>query len=88
VLRHAPDAKELLVCGGGAFNLHLTTRLAALLPSVAVMPSDERGLPTTQVEACAFAWLAQAFCKRRSGNLPAVTGARGGRILGALYPAG
>lgn len=88
VVLHAPEARELLVCGGGAFNLHLMTRLTALLPGVAVMPSDERGLPAMQVEACAFAWLAQAFCERRSGNLPAVTGARGSRILGALFPAG
>ena len=40
-----------------------------------------------QVEACAFAWLARAFVEREPGNLPAVTGAAGPRVLGALYPA-
>ena len=40
-----------------------------------------------QVEALAFAWLAQRFMQRLPGNLPAVTGAAGGRVLGALYPA-
>jgi len=39
------------------------------------------------VEALAFAWLAQRFCLRLPGNLPAVTGARGLRVLGGLYPA-
>jgi hypothetical protein len=39
------------------------------------------------VEALAFAWLARAFVERRVGNLPAVTGACGARLLGALYPA-
>jgi anhydro-N-acetylmuramic acid kinase len=39
------------------------------------------------VEALAFAWLAERFCKRLPGNLPSVTGARGLRVLGALYPA-
>jgi anhydro-N-acetylmuramic acid kinase len=39
------------------------------------------------VEALAFAWLARRFDLRLPGNLPAVTGARGLRVLGALYPA-
>jgi anhydro-N-acetylmuramic acid kinase len=63
-------------------------RLAALLPGVAVLSSRARGLPPDQVEACAFAWLAQRFVERQAGNLPDVTGARGPRVLGALYPAG
>ena len=40
-----------------------------------------------QVEATAFAWLAWARNHRLPGNLPAVTGAEGPRVLGALYPA-
>ena len=35
-----------------------------------------------------FAWLARAHLARRPGNLPTATGARGPRVLGALYPAG
>lgn len=85
--RYAIGARELLVCGGGAFNRHLMLRLAVQLPGVAVLPSDERGLPATQVEACAFAWLAQAFCARAPASLTSVTGARAARVLGALYPA-
>jgi len=84
---HAPAARELLVCGGGAFNDFLLARLAALAPGVSVMPSTTRGLPPDQVEACAFAWLAARFVHRQAGNLAAVTGARGPRLLGALYPA-
>jgi anhydro-N-acetylmuramic acid kinase len=86
VLRHAPEARELLVCGGGAFNEHLMRRLGARLPAVRVQRTDARGLPAMQVEACAFAWLARAFCAGESGNLSAVTGAAGPRVLGALYP--
>ena len=85
--RHAPSARRLLVCGGGAANGHPMARLAILLPGVAVQPTDAHGLPATQVEATAFAWLAKAHCDRRCGNLPSVTGAAGPRILGALYPA-
>ncbi len=84
---YAAGARELLVCGGGAFNRHLMRRLAARLPGVTVRPTDERGLPAMQVEACAFAWLARAFCTREPASLASVTGARGARVLGALYPA-
>ena len=87
VRAHAPQATELIVCGGGAFNGQLMRRLQALLPGMAVVGSQTRGLPPQQVEAAAFAWLAWATVNRRTGNDPAVTGAAGPRILGALYPA-
>ncbi|MEO8836813.1 MAG: anhydro-N-acetylmuramic acid kinase [Caldimonas sp.] len=86
--RHAPDAVELIVCGGGAFNGELMRRLMQRLAPTPVVTSSARGLPPDQVEATAFAWLARAFVERRPGNVPAVTGAAGPRILGALYPAG
>ncbi len=84
---HAADATEVIVCGGGALNGDLMQRLARRLPGVRVCRSDERGLDVMQVEAAAFAWLAWAHVNRVPGNLPAVTGARGPRVLGALYPA-
>ncbi|CAG1015540.1 Anhydro-N-acetylmuramic acid kinase [Burkholderiaceae bacterium] len=85
--RYAREARRVLVCGGGALNTHLMTRLQAHLPAAAVAATDTAGLPANQVEAAAFAWLAKAFVDRAPGNLVAVTGARGPRILGALYPA-
>jgi anhydro-N-acetylmuramic acid kinase len=85
--RHAPGMRELLVCGGGARNQHLMSRLRALLPGCEVMSTDVAGLPADQVEAVAFAWLARCHVLRRPGNLPAVTGAAGPRLLGALHPA-
>ncbi|MEP6503189.1 MAG: anhydro-N-acetylmuramic acid kinase [Betaproteobacteria bacterium] len=84
---HAPDTRELLVCGGGARNGALMARLAALWPGLHVAATDSAGLPAMQVEAAAFAWLARHFCERLPGNHPGVTGAAGVRILGALYPA-
>ncbi|MBS0428578.1 MAG: anhydro-N-acetylmuramic acid kinase [Proteobacteria bacterium] len=83
----ATEARTLIVCGGGALNAHLMARLAALLPGVAVLSSEARGLPPQQVEATAFAWLARRAVRREPGNLASVTGARGPRVLGALYPA-
>jgi len=84
----APQTRRLLVCGGGAFNTHLMQRLAALLAGILVEGTDAMGVPPLQVEALAFAWLAQAFVARQPGNLAEVTGARSPRVLGALYPAG
>jgi anhydro-N-acetylmuramic acid kinase len=86
---HQPSTSELLVCGGGAFNAHLMARLRALAgPALRVASTQDKGLAPDQVEALAFAWLAQAHVDRRPGNLDTVTGARGPRVLGALYPAG
>jgi anhydro-N-acetylmuramic acid kinase len=85
LLRHAPRTTELLVCGGGAFNDELMRQLALALPGVTVQSTAMRGLPPLQVEAAAFAWLARAWHQQQPGNLVAVTGARGPRVLGALY---
>jgi anhydro-N-acetylmuramic acid kinase len=85
---HAPQTTELLCCGGGVFNRDLMARIARGLPDVRVSSTQALGLHPMHVEATAFAWLARAFTRRDAGNVPSVTGARGSRVLGALYPAG
>ena len=85
--RLAPDAVELIVCGGGAYNTQLMQRLQALAPNVPVHSSEARGIAPLQVEAAAFAWLARQCLSNLPGNLPSVTGAKGDRVLGAIYPA-
>ena len=83
---HAPAAEEILVCGGGANNSMLMKRLAAELAPRKVATTAEEGVPVGDVEPLAFAWLARETLSGRPGNLPAVTGAKGRRILGAIYP--
>ena len=85
--RHGRGSRRLIVCGGGALNTHLMQRLQALLPAVVVTSSAAQGLPPLQVEAAAFAWLARKALHRETGSLQSVTGARGARVLGAIYPA-
>jgi len=87
VLRHAPGLARLIVCGGGAFNSHLMARLQALLPGTQVLSSASAGLPPQQVEATAFAWLAMQCVRGEKLALQSVTGARGARVLGGIYPA-
>ena len=86
VQRHGPEARELIVCGGGALNGQLMSRLNHHLPGVQVVGSELRGLPPLQVEAAAFAWLAAKTIRRETSSLPSVTGAQGARVLGAIYP--
>ncbi len=85
--RYLPAATELLVCGGGALNTELMRQIGLALPGVQVSSTQAHGLPPLQVEATAFAWLAQAFTHNKPGNLVAVTGAKNPRVLGALYKA-
>ena len=91
VLHYGKKSNCLIVCGGGAFNTYLLRRIQALiasvLPGLSVVSSQARGLPPMQVEATAFAWLARKANRRETGSLPKVTGAKGARILGAIYPA-
>jgi len=86
IQRDAPDAEAVYVCGGGALNTHLMRGLQHEL-NKPVHSTEELGIAPTHVEASAFAWLAARFCDGLPGNLPAVTGAKGLRVLGGLYPA-
>lgn len=84
---HCRGASLVMVCGGGARNDDLMQRLSVRLAPAPVRSTADFGLDPEWVEAVAFAWLARQWMLRRPGNVPAVTGARGPRVLGACYPA-
>lgn len=77
---------EVVVAGGGARNAFLMRYLTEALPECAVLPSEEVGFPGRALEAVTFAWLAYLTAGGQAGNLPAVTGARGPRVLGCIVP--
>ena len=85
---HGRGTREVYACGGGVHNAMLMDALRAELPGVPVETTAALGLDPDYVEAVGFAWLARARLLGESGNLPSVTGARGPRLLGAIYPAG
>lgn len=91
IARYAPHAAAVYVCGGGAYNSYLMALLRQALDARNVRAHLDStaalGIAPNHVEALAFAWLAHRFTTRQAGNLPAVTGAAGPRVLGALYPA-
>jgi anhydro-N-acetylmuramic acid kinase len=62
-------------------------RITRALPGVKIASTERLGIHPDWVEAMAFAWLAQRSLKRQAGNLPEVTGAKGPRVLGAIYAA-
>lgn len=82
-----PMTDELIVCGGGAFNNELLNRLQHNLANTKVQTTQDYGIPPEWIEAMAFAWLAYCCLENIPANRPAVTGAEGLRILGAIYPA-
>jgi len=84
---HGAGAQAVYVCGGGACNGVLMDELGAALGRQVVLASTQAlGVAPNRVEAMAFAWLGYRFTERTAGNLPSVTGAKGDRVLGALYP--
>jgi anhydro-N-acetylmuramic acid kinase len=91
IKRHAVDCGAVYVCGGGARNPVLMEAIRKALEDdgmtgVPVMTTEALGVPPHQVEALAFAWLAMRCVAREPGNVAAVTGAAGERVLGAIYP--
>jgi anhydro-N-acetylmuramic acid kinase len=85
--RHAGDATDVLACGGGVHNAALMRRLREALQPRSLNSTAIQGVDPDYLEATAFAWLARQRLLGLPGNLPAVTGARGLRVLGAVYPA-
>jgi len=81
--KYAPD--RLLLCGGGAKNVYLRGRIAAMLGDAEVVRTDEYGIPGDWMEAMAFAWLAYKRIREEHVALASVTGATQNTILGGVY---
>jgi anhydro-N-acetylmuramic acid kinase len=78
--------REVIIVGGGARNTSLVGGLMQALPEYQVRRAEELGHDCQAVEAVAFAVLAYLTATGRTGNLPAVTGAAGPRVLGVIVP--
>lgn len=85
--RECPQAVRVIACGGGVHNGRLMAALKDALAPVRLDTTAEHGIDPDYVEAIAFAWLARETLEGRPGNRPEVTGARGPRVLGAIWPA-
>lgn len=90
-----PVPREVLLSGGGARNPFLVRcierafarhgeQVARAVPAVRLF--DELFFDAEAKEAVAFALLGYLHLTGRAGNVPAATGARAPRVLGALTP--
>lgn len=84
--QYAKDANQIYVCGGGAENAFLLTRVA-FFTGKSTFTTHKIGIDPQWMEAMAFSWLAYRFNNNKMGNCKAVTGAKHERILGALHKA-
>jgi anhydro-N-acetylmuramic acid kinase len=82
-----PSTTEVYLCGGGARNIALTSKIQISLPGKKVAPTDVLGTNADWLEAFAFAWLAKQTIQGTPSSIPSVTNAKGERILGAVYQA-
>lgn len=85
IRRDATHTRRVLACGGGVHNVALMSALAAALSPIPVDSTASCGIDPDYVEAMAFAWLARQRLLGLPGNRADVTGARGPRVLGAIY---
>jgi len=85
-LRSLPE--RVILCGGGAQNSHLVSRLTNALqnlsPDIKVRTTSDYGWDPQVIEPAAFALLAWLNWNKQPGNLPATTGANGPRLLGQV----
>lgn len=85
-INQLPQAvSEVFVCGGGAHNAYLMTRIAHCLEHLSVHSTNELGIDPDWIEAMAFAWFAKQTLERQPCSLPAVTGASRASVLGGIY---
>ncbi len=75
---------EIYICGGGSKNKFLIERLEEIT-AVNIDTTDKLNIPSQQVEAIAFAWLAKKCIQKQYNNSPTITGSSGPRILGAIH---
>lgn len=81
------SCQEAFICGGGSHNQLLIEMMRDFAPTLLLKTTSDLGIHPDWMEAAAFAWLARQTLNGRPGNLPSATGAKGERILGAIYPA-
>ena len=84
-INYHPNIKEVLACGGGAYNRVFMDKLRKKIPDKKLLTTEQYGLSPNCIEAVTFAWLAKQRIEQKTANLPEVTGATKRAILGGIY---
>jgi anhydro-N-acetylmuramic acid kinase len=78
--------KQILICGGGAFNTYLIERLQSLNPQAHLGSVAEKGFDPQDIEALAFAYLAKLRFENTALDLRGITGSNSpASLLGVVY---
>lgn len=77
---------EVIISGGGAYNLYLVDRIRHHLKGIEVKTQEALGYSSDAKEAIAFAILGNQTIHRRPSNLMSATGANFPMILGNITP--
>ena len=80
------EIDQVIVAGGGAYNLALMAYLQAELQGITLLTQEDLGFSSDAKEAMAFALLGYLTRERRAGNLPTATGASDAVVLGQICP--
>ncbi len=81
---YLPDCSRIILCGGGAHNSHLRTRISDLNADRVVDDTGSYDIEPDWVEAAAFAWMARCAIQNEAIDLVAVTGASEPAVLGTV----
>ena len=84
IKKNCSGTNEIYLCGGGAKNVYLIEILKTKT-NLSIKTTGDLNLPEQQVEAVAFAWLANQTLDKKFNNSPDVTGAKGFRVLGSIH---
>ena len=77
---------EVYLCGGGAHNKLLFTRISELLAPISVNKTDVLNIPADWVEAALFAWLGYCTWNKQKLKLKHITGNKNSEtMLGCVY---
>lgn len=77
---------EVIIGGGGAYNLALISYLQAELPAMSILTNEAIGISSDAKEAMAFALLGYQAQLRQGGNVPRATGAKESVVIGQICP--
>lgn len=79
------DISRVYLCGGGALNQYLLSRIASRLPSVEVKTTQTLGINPQLIEPCLMAWLARHTVNKQPIDLSEITGSSKPAMLGGVY---
>ncbi len=84
-IQQCGDADKVIICGGGAHNLHLMKSLSEAMPGIPVTTTDALGISADAIEALLFAWLAKQRLQHQFIDTRSITGANRPVLLGNLF---